>query len=114
MPPHPTTSVLQPTIQDQAKNLQQLSEIKDQYVKISMSLNQVNAGSGVVKRELESYKKLTDERIDRMANLFLSIYNHSENSDIDLNNMKEELSSYKKLTDDRIEKIANLFLSINK
>jgi hypothetical protein len=115
VPPPPTTSILQqPTNQQQAQNLQQLSEIKDQYVKISMSLNQVNAGSGAVKRELESYKKLTDERIDRMANLFLSIYNHSENCDIDLNNIKNELCSYKKLTDERIEKIANLFLSINK
>ena len=116
VPIHPTTStlVLQPAIQEQTKNLQQLSEIKDQYVKIAMSLNQVNAGSGAVRKELESYKKLTDERIDRMANLFLSIYNQTENSDIDLNNIKAELSSYKKITDERIEKIANLFLSINK
>jgi outer membrane biosynthesis protein TonB len=77
-----------------------LNEVKDQYVKISVSLNHLNSGSNNIKKDLNAYKKVTDDQIENLYN------SHNQTSD--------ELNAYKKLTDERIEKIANLFLSINK
>ena len=77
-----------------------LNEVSDQYVKISTSLSHLNSVSTNVKKDVNAYKKLTDEQIRNLSN--------SQNQTID------DLNAYKKLTDERIEKIANLFLSINK
>jgi len=77
-----------------------LNEIEDQYVKISMSLNHINKGSNNIKKDLNAYKKVTDDHIENLSNSQKQTSN--------------ELNDYKKLTDERIEKIANLFLSINK
>jgi len=49
--------------------MRSINEIKDQYVKISMSIGQI----GSVKNDLSTYKKITDARIEKIANLFLSI-----------------------------------------
>jgi hypothetical protein len=49
--------------------MKSINEIKDQYVKISMSIGQI----GSVKNDLSTYKKITDARIEKIANLFLSI-----------------------------------------
>lgn len=77
-----------------------LNEVSDQYVKISTSLSHLNSVSTNVKKDVNAYKKLTDEQIRNLSN--------------SQNQTSDDLNAYKKLTDERIEKIANLFLSINK
>lgn len=77
-----------------------LNEVGDQYVKISTSLTHLNSISNNLKKDVNSYKKLTDEQIGNLSN--------------SQKQTRDDLDAYKKLTDERIEKIANLFLSINK
>ena len=96
--PNPSRPVI-PTLTPNLTQLK-LNEVGDQYVKISMSLSHLNSVSTNVKKDVNAYKKLTDEQIRNLSN--------SQNQTID------DLNAYKKLTDERIEKIANLFLSINK
>jgi hypothetical protein len=81
-------------------NIDASIQIRDQYVKISTSLAHLNSVSNNLKKDVNTYKKLTDEQIGHLSN------SQKQTSD--------ELNAYKKLTDERIEKIANLFLSINK
>ena len=70
----PQPAIVQPVIQSQETlSTQDILEIKDQYVKMSMSLNQINGLTNTIKKDLNSYKKITDDRIEKIANLFLSI-----------------------------------------
>jgi len=96
--PNPARPVM-PTLTPNLTELK-LNEVSDQYVKISTSLSHLNSVSTNVKKDVNAYKKLTDEQIGNLSN--------SQKQTID------DLNAYKKLTDERIEKIANLFLSINK
>ena len=102
--PVPVTRPVMPTVTPNItpNNLTQLKfdEVSNQYVKISTSLIHLNSVSTNVKKDVNAYKKLTDEQIRNLSN--------SQKQTID------DLNAYKKLTDERIEKIANLFLSINK
>lgn len=97
--PNPARPVI-PTLTPLNLAQLKLNEVSDQYVKISTSLSHLNSVSTNVKKDVNAYKKLTDEQIRNLSN--------SQNQTID------DLNAYKKLTDERIEKIANLFLSINK
>jgi hypothetical protein len=50
-----------------------IDEIKDQNVKISTCLKQLTGITNIISNDLNDYKKTTDERIEKLANLFLSV-----------------------------------------
>ena len=98
--PAPTPRTVVPTLTSDNLTQLKLNEVRDQYVKISTSLSHINSVSNNVKKDVNAYKKLTDEQIGNLS--------------ISQKQTSDDLNAYKKLTDERIEKIANLFLSINK
>lgn len=55
------------------RNSNDITITNDQYIKLSSSLHQINAVSNNIKQDLTEYKKLTNDRIEKLANLFLSI-----------------------------------------
>lgn len=101
---------------DNPNSYKKLCDNLDTLFNQSLSQNSKNDRSVdlSISNNLEDYKTLTNNRIEKLFKLFEINSQNDKNDKEVLDQIKKELDNYKSLNDGRIDKLAKLFLLLNK